>query len=795
MPNAMNWFRRNQKMFLAVLGVVCIVGFVLFEPLFRIFTGSSGGTNPVAVRMNFADLHEHELNQMVQSRSLLNNFLEKVAGTAAYNLAQTRQVQLPPEQVYNFILQQMRAAGIYAPEAANEQGVVRMLLITHEARQMGMDVDNDAALQWLQRATLEQVTPDQMRQIIAGLHVSQRRVFDELRNALLVANMQQALMHVNSLQGTPPGLRWDYFQRLNREVRAEVIALPVADFVSEVAEPTDAALRELFEKYKHYYPVPGQPQPGFRIPVKGKFQGFKAPFEQFASAIEVTDDEIAKYYDEHQENFPYTNIDEESETGTEAKPSEVSTSPDQTEDSAPANAPPTESPPTEDAQPDNTTTSEPPSAEEAAPAAAAETTPATPTEPASGEKPAESPEPSPGGGGDDAGSSEPAETPTGDVTTVAPSNAAAVPESAPSELEKPANAAEVPQGTGASTPEDKVEPSSDYQLPDSIGGGEKPQYDPLWKVSDKIRQTLVREKVRQKINSVFDELSSVMDRHAQQVELYEIEKEEYDAKKAGEVPQPPAPLDLKQLAQQYGVESFETDLITPFDANAIEIGQTTIEGRPFTAVAFENTGLLTPRRAEDLSGDQFLFWKTAASKSKVPTFEEAREEVVAAWKEIEARKLAQERAAKMAAAANSSGESLQTMFGADSKYPVRETGFFSWMTEQTLASQFGQPRVQLSVVPEVPNAGQEFMRATFALQPGRAGSALDAPETTAYVIRVIEQRPEMAELLAKFGAARYPEYAAVAQLDARDFTTRWIEDLESEANLTWERPPYVEGQR
>lgn len=779
MSKPMYWFRRNQKVLLAVVGVIVIVGFTVAEPLARMIPGMRGNQNPVVVRTNFVDLRESELHQMVQSRMLLNTFLEAVATTAANRMVMSGQFNIPPEQIRAFILNQMAQSGVYGPEMASDEGAVRLMLLVREAEQQGMNISNEAALEWLQRATADQVTPDQLREIFNQLRTSQRRVFDELRRALLAKTVQQAVMHLSAFQGTPPGLRWDYFQRLHREVQAEVIPLAVSDFVDQTGEPTEAALHELFEKNKNAYERPGQPEPGFRIPAKGKFQGFKAVFDQFASAVEVTDEEIAKFYEDNLDQFPYSGLDDETPT-TEPTDAEPATEVNR-EETQPEAAAGEDQPAGDDA-----------SSTEPAPEAA----PAESNEPTSPEAPSE-PEPNQGGGGDDAGSSEPLENPTEEPgpqfsaelsAELKDPTASAVPEAAATETTA---APETPAATSTA-----AEPSPDLQLPTDIAAGERPKHDPLWKVSDQIRQRLVRQKVQEKVGAVFDALAAAMDQHAQQLELYEIEKEERQAKsKSTEGLEPPAPLDLKGLAEQHGVEAFETDAISPLDVDAVEIGRTMIDGRPFAATAFDNMALYAPRRAEDLAGDQYLFWKTFSSQATVPTFEEAREDVVHAWRLAEARKLALARAQEMADASNKSNESLKQMFGGDTKYPVQETGFFTWMTEQVMATQMGTPRVQLTRIPEVPNAGQDFMRATFALQPGQAGAALDAPEATAYVIRVVEQRPSQEELMSQFAGARYPEYANVAQIDSQEFVIAWVRNLEAEAGLTWERPPSFDRRR
>jgi hypothetical protein len=778
----MSWFRRYEKIVLVTLAVVAMVGFVIWEPLARMFY-SPESTNNVVVRTSFGDLKERELYQMVESRALLNRFLDNVVTLAAQNLAASRQVQLPPEQVRMFLLQQLMNEGVYGPSFTDEQAVVRTMVLAHRAQELGMSVSNETIFDYLRKTSLEQVSPDQLREIIAGMKVSQRRIFDELRFVLLANKLQQAIFAINEVQGIPPGMRWDYFQRLHRQVDAEVVPVSVADFIGQVGTPDEGQLRALFEKHKNDYPRPGQPEPGFRVPPRGKFQGFEAAYDQFAKSIAVTDKEVEDYYNQHLKEFPYSGYEEpKREEPGGGQPKSPSVEPAGTPEAKPAGEAAVQPPAPEPASSTPSPADQPREGD----------TPATP-EP---QQPAKLP-PNAGGGGDDSGGApEPTSTsPVGDSN--APAQRTAEPPAAQSSAEQGAAPGETKttSGEGSSARTSRApaaaqpgaqpttsELAEEFELPRDIRGGKPPEHDPLWKVSDRIREKLIGDRVKQKIDEVFDRLTAAMDDYAQKIELYEIELEEQP--KAAAALKRPTPLDFKQLAAGEGVEVFETKLVSPFEIEATDLGQSTVDGRPFTEAAFESLPVFSVRRSEDIKGNRYLFWKTEATKAEVPTFEQAKPAVLAAWKTIEARKLASQRAAVMAAEAQKSGKSLREL------YPGKaaKTGFFSWMTEEPLAAQLGQPRVRLSEVNGVNGAGMEFMRTVFELAPGQVGHALNASEDTVYLVRVVEQRPSENQLLSEFLKTNYQQYASVAQNDNREFMVAWMTEMENEAGVQWERP-------
>lgn len=772
MSSPMNWFRHHQKYILAILGVVCIVGFIIWEPLVRMMGNQPGDQNPVVVRTNSGDVRERELQSMREGRARVNQFLEMVAMTTAEALAQSGRMN--PQQISMFILRNFERDGLYGPDYTAEQVIVRNMLLANKARDLGMQISNEAVFNYLNAATLGNVTPDVLRQIIDRMGVPQKYIFDELRAAMLSGKVQQ--MVFGGLQGATPAAQWDYFQRLNRKVNAEVVAVPVASFTGKVAPPDEASLRALYEKYKNRYSNPASPEPGFRQPPKGRFEGFKADYDQFAAQVQVTDAEVEKYYNENLSEFPYTEETPEEAKLPEAPPADAAPATDEKPaDEKPAEAAPAENPPAETTAP-------------------AETPPAE-SAPADNPPPAE---PNEGGGGDDtppadppaaAEPAEPAETPAAEAPAtegagpaLTTGDAAPPPADAPPAAEKPADS------KPALSP---VLPTTELDLPGDIAGGATPEHNPLWRVADRIKKQLLGQKVNEQINAIFDELSIPLEDYSSARLAYDVEQEEIKSGelKAGATKTAlPPPVNFAELAKKHGVEALATNLIAPAEAQSTDLGQSEVDGRPFVEVAFDNLSLFSPRRSQDIGGNHYLFWKIEQSPEHVPTFEKAREAVLAAYKTIEARKLAEDRAAQMAAEAQKAGKSLKDLFGSDTRYQVSETGLFSWMSENPLAQPFGQSQATLSSVNGVAGAGPDFMRAVFGLEPGQVGYAFNESRDTVYVIRVIDQQPAESDLLAQFLGANPQQYMAASQSDRDEFMIAFMNDIESDAGVQWERP-------
>ena len=151
--------------------------------------------------------------------------------------------------------------------------------------------------------------------------LSQAELFDALRAELAAHYAELAysqLINRSSpmggatlylFRGDTPGDRWEYFTRLNREVTAELMPVKVADFVSQIADPTPEQLRSFYEQYKNEYPYfnqypwPELPTPGFKQPFKAQFQYVKSNFEKLMAEEKpkVTEQEITDYYEKYKD--------------------------------------------------------------------------------------------------------------------------------------------------------------------------------------------------------------------------------------------------------------------------------------------------------------------------------------------------------------------------------------------------------------------------------------------------------------------------------------------------------------
>ncbi len=234
-------------------------------------------------------------------------------------------------------------------------------------------------------------------------------------------------------------------------------------------------------------------------------------------------------------------------------------------------------------------------------------------------------------------------------------------------------------------------------------------------------------------------------------------------------------------------------MLNRFDAaETTDLGKSFLEtGRdqqPFVEVAFAQMPSYATQRSVDNEGNRYLFWKTEQVKEKTPTFDEAREAVLTAWKTIEARKLALKQAETLAAEARKAEKGLAEAFP-DRASQVVKVENFTWLSEGAVpVTQFGGGQLEISELPGIEAPGDRFMAAVYALVPGEVAAAINTPETFAYVVRMTGQKSSDDILRTRFLAATYETYFRAGSSNEQKFVDNWYKNLETAAGLTWVRP-------
>ena len=406
MSRMMHLFRKYQYMLLIVFGVLLMFVFVIGDAINDLTTMGGGGTEQapdVVLTWKHGTVNGNDLYSQRVRHNMALEFLSEVVEETVRREGTPKGPGVFRDQF-----------GRYNPGitvAENDEALVQKMLLAAKAESLGVKVDNVAVKDFLGELSDGELNDNDLGVIynrtISG-RMTQQHLMDQLQHELLA--QQMLMMSRAGLFVVPPREAWEYHNRMGRRVQTEMVALKVDNFKDKVADmPTDAEIKSLYEEGKDRFPNPYSPEVAFKRRHKLGFEYVRADSgklqEEEAAKIKdtITDEEIAKYYEENKTRYRVIELPESEPApdaaGTDKAPAAESNekptdaadadkSPDAATDK-PADQPAKEETPKDDAAPkppaDETPSPEKPAESEAEKAPAAD-------EPASEQPAAESEE-------------------------------------------------------------------------------------------------------------------------------------------------------------------------------------------------------------------------------------------------------------------------------------------------------------------------------------------------------------------------------------------------------------------
>ena len=746
MASPFSYFRKHQKVFLAIAAVLAMVIFVfadMFTSMISAPSESSSG-NEVFLQWDGGELTMGEFDRLRQRRLFLNQVLQNIYGGGRARIESEGGTPSPPS-VPTFFLNQNSTGAMVALQVVDER------VLANLAKEAGMVVSDETINKYLKEIGLGRVTDGEIENVLRrinrykSLSTSEEVLFAGLRELLLGNLYLRSALAPG--YGVQPTELWDGWTSLNRRVKLEAAVLPAEDFISEVPEPTDAQLVSFFEQQKNQmrgveareggrrFPPPN---PGFREPRKVKLKYLLGDVTEWTQKMldEVTEEEIADYYERNKRLFKkYDPIfdDLETDSGTLDSIFQDENEGDSPEEEA------TEDTNEQEEQTESSTEEDSGAfeieevAEEADSSEESPETEAEVTEPESGE-------------------GEPAEEDTGALPTKSPFRLVALQddlteESAEAEDEKQPDdsldESEQPASAAAAAAEiDSSDSDSEESAEDDSS------YEPLEKVRDEIRRTLANDKAVDKLTSVMEgaygKLTRAYNEYGRAVARAESQETEPPAV-------PDALSDLSSLAKETGLAYEETEPMAPselFDTSVGKARDTQSQSEIVTQMVFgTELELHEPILAVDLDGFQYLVIKVEDIPTQIPEFEEVREDVTKAWKLAEAKKLAIERGEEIAKKAQDESLAIAAAMGEDS-FELVVTDFFSHLTLGTTAD--GRGNVRLSDAPPLENLGTQFMTSVFSMKDDDILALPNFDRSQVYVARIDTKERTTDELHSAF---------------------------------------------
>ena len=733
-------FQRNQKGCMAGATLLAIISFLFLGVIIQLIggRGPDAQKSTIAESRRFGKVTNYDLYHLQENHASLKRFLEVLLINLSRDLAEDRTF----EEV-GYILYPLRAFINEISQFQNPEQLVNVWLVTQYAKDEGLSPDWEDAKNLLKQLTNNALTESIYTDTLDAVGFTHKQVEQLLtRHLLWEQSFERFSLSVNAVS---PATRWDWYQRLFRQITVEAAAVSVDSLIDQVGEPSNSQLNALFEKYQTRRYDPTSMESGFIMPTELAFQYVIAePTQELLDSI--TEEEMLAYYEENKNPFflkptaPLPQLPSMMPGGVQfptlpigdgsREPATVSPKADVSGD--------------DEATPQTEKTDEP----------LIEKT----DEPRTPESEEEEPETSAVSEITTRFVSYQTEEETGNEVGATPQT---------EETDEP------------QTPESEEEEPADVSI----------LFLPFDEVKEQIRKELALEKAMAGlpiIQKKMKEYSVVYHEHFEQGK------------------QPPQMPDLTGLAAEQGLKLVTVPMGDVYAALRTDLARG-MQERQHLVQMFRRVPL--PFEGEIFfasDASSVLYWVTDQKHEKRPEkLDEVKEMVLKRWKEIEARDLALKKAEGLANEAKASGQSLAEFFTAHRDMPVVETEPFSWkiyypqvglisgeVREKGVVAGNAVVDNQVIIAP-----GSDFMETVYSLQIGEIGVVFNLPRNRAYIVRITSSSPSDEALWERFqvfgtlpgmenmylGAGR-PELMSAAY-------EAWLEEIRSKTGFRWVNKP------
>ena len=802
-------FQKNKTGCMAAVTLLAIISFIFLGVVIQLLDGGRGGgggqITTIAESRRFGKITEFELERLRNSQEGLRRFLFVLYRNLDRNLAFDRLGEEDRRRA-------LGALGNYIEQVTqnqNAEGLINVWLVTQYVQEEGLTPGWEDVKNLLQELTGGYISDGVFDETSQAVGMS-RNTIEQLFARQIQWDQAFRRFHL-SISAVSPATRWDWFQRLYRQVTIEAVAVPTEAFIGQVAEPTERQLNAFFEQHKGNRHNPMLAENGFIMPTELAFQYIIAePTQQLLDSI--TEEEMLAYYEENKEELfrrPVRPI------------SELPQLPGMMPGSAfPFPTPGRPVTPIMPGLPDigdllpepaqnETEQTEPPTAEETievAPEPRQEDVPSdepVSTESVNSEKSVKSIEETSALSGvlTRLVSYQTDETPEPVADTDSHSQSDSQLEETEAVADQTPYGMVTPRIIIQEEEEEFVMPRADAPLTtESEPATEESEpidlsilYFPFDEVKDRIRATLAQDKAMEALPVIQETMR----------EFANIYHEHFEQNR----PIPPMP-DLTGIVAEQGLELVTVPLGNIFAARQTELARRGFQEEQHLVQMFRGMPLLFGSNVFWGSDGPVLYWVTEEKRELQPhSLNDVRDIVRQRWKEVEARTLAQKRAEELANEAKASGGSLSEVFAGRSDVAVVDTEPFTWMTYRGLhpimAMQYRIPP-ELGEVREsgvvagdanfgnrwIVSPGWDFMATVYSLQVGETGVVFNQPQTAAYIVRVTSSSPSADVLWEQFQTTNVRVYfPAGAQEMLETSFEAWLDEIRNKTGFRWINKP------
>ncbi len=775
-------FRDNQKILMVVFGALLMVAFVVLPPIlqFGFFSQQTADERgEVVVEIDGEELYRPDVSNLVDKYNIVARVMAEAIGQSLI-LQGSPKTPMPPIPGLRMVQPSQQNPGGPQLQPVGAEEAVLYYAWVKRAEELGMVVDDESVREFMRESSGGRLTDYDYNAILSSVTGGQQGpglnydYFFEMLREVLTAQKLQALVFRDGRVVTPSSA-WVAYRNMNRTISAEMFPISAKDYMDQVGSPSSSQIEELFNKYKHQPANPAMNQIGFMQMDKLSLAYVKGDINNFVEAAkaDITDEQVAQYYDENKDSFRKPQL-----------PSAESSTPDASEDAGSEDAaaegastdeaaPMTEEKPaTEDAKPMEEAT-EPASEDKPAEEMKEEAQPETTSEdkPAD-EKPAEE-KPAEDKPAEESDQEEPAaedssmnatrgnvqlvsflqdegDEPAADEKPAEEAPAEDAPMEEPKSEDKPAEDAPMDAPMGDA-------PAADAPMGDAAPMSDAPvEYKPLAEVQEQIRNRLAQPIAQKAMDEAMAEMRGILQAKYEEYRYLETksEKSPYNTD------------EIERIATGLGLSFGAMPLMDYYEASQSALAQEAVHtdytfdqqsglrtiNRSMVAEAFQmNSPLFQPRLFPGASQSsmmfrqniqaevQYVFWKTETKEGYAPTLDDVKDQVVAAWKQQEAGKLAEEAAKKLAEQIKSKEDLNKAATEKKAEVIVAENiTYFNQLS--------GGQGLSLGTIPGIEDISQMTMEALFSTPVDSSTVAPNAGEDVFYVSFITSEAETMQQL-------------------------------------------------
>ncbi|MBR5242627.1 MAG: hypothetical protein IKW13_00185, partial [Thermoguttaceae bacterium] len=183
---------------------------------------------------------------------------------------------------------------------ADAQALVNRWLIIQFAYDKGLAASDADATQYLQTLLGGSLSPEEWQACYRAAGLNDQLLLDLLKEQ--IAYERAVARYDNPSALVVSADLAEAFEATNRSMKANVVAFDAADYVDQIAEPSEETLKKFYEQYRNVVANASSATPGFTQPTKLALEVVRADVTPEALAA-ISDEEVQKYYDEHREDF------------------------------------------------------------------------------------------------------------------------------------------------------------------------------------------------------------------------------------------------------------------------------------------------------------------------------------------------------------------------------------------------------------------------------------------------------------------------------------------------------------